>query len=294
MKYLPEGFEDISQERIFRQMKCKEDASYGQAIKLNMTPMFFNSLKERIVNDKLNAVISIYGPTGSGKSMAGGYIQEFISKLTGVSITEKNIFFSATEAISDIEDAQAGSVFLSDEQPFQMGVGSRRESTELRNLEEIAIRKERINIVFCSPTLRDHSHHFILETWAKNRETFETFHILHDPHDIFLRPRGFVITGKPSEKWMEIYTKKAYANSQRVKERKGSNRKDYWDKLAEVLSMDADFIDCKNPSEKKVIAGEIVKEFVDLTTQEQKYIITKAMILIRRRKNALEQCEEED
>jgi len=164
--------------------------------------LIINDLMQRVKHGR-NAIISIYGPTGSGKSYSGIQIANIIQKLYKKQFNTNNICYSSDELMKAAREAKQQDTLLFDEQSIGggFGSGSGRSISELQMLEE-TIRKKQINLIFISPELKTHNHNFILRTWGINRERKRSKLIVSTPKNDIL---GYIIVKMPPKQIIKEY-----------------------------------------------------------------------------------------
>ena len=150
--------------------KAKENDSFRDMIlfKKDITKLFKKDIAKRTSpNIRDHCIIQLSGMTGSGKSITGILMgRDLIDKDMNVD----SICFSAEQVLERCKKLRENTVVILDEQILSVGVGSVRESLELRNLEEVT-RKYRLSFIFISPTPRQHlTAHYNLELFKSDRE----------------------------------------------------------------------------------------------------------------------------
>lgn len=129
-----------------------------------LTRLFMEDMKFRS-DHFLNVVLSISGAQGSGKSLSGVYLLLLLAKIFQKPIDINNILFDPEELDKKIETAVNRESFMLDEQRVtNVGMMSKTIQDRLVDFEE-QLRKSQINLIYCAPSLRQHEHYFVLETY---------------------------------------------------------------------------------------------------------------------------------
>lgn len=104
----------------------------------------------------------------SGKSITG--ILALALELIHPNLTINAMCFTPEQVLERCKELKKNTVVILDEQILSLGVGSVRESLELRNLEEIT-RKNKLSFIFISPTPRQHlTAHYNMEVFNSDRK----------------------------------------------------------------------------------------------------------------------------
>jgi len=145
---------------------------FAEAILRPRTELLIRSIQEK-VRYREHVGIEIKGATRSGKSSVAIAFCKFISGLTGIPFTLKNICPNEIIYLQRLKDPNLpnGSVFLIDEQTeTHTGAGSYSEMSVLEDIQQICA-KEQIHSIWCHP------HEFVgrmstigLETYGKDPE----------------------------------------------------------------------------------------------------------------------------
>ncbi len=180
-----------------------ENLPLAKADRKKISWLFIEDLKKRSdPRSPNNVIISIWGPTGSGKSWSALYIAYFISGLTGGKVYTG---FSVDEILGLLKKTRPGDVILMDEQVDTFGPGSGSEAARLRNAEE-TMRKAGVSFIYCSPEARSHQHHFVLRTWGICPSRGRSKLLVSDASS--KRHLGYIITGKPPKDVVNEYEKR--------------------------------------------------------------------------------------
>ena len=145
------------------------------AIRSNMKPSLMVRIN-RLKSAGMNVIISIPGETGVGKSTVAWVIAEWILNVYKKEMVSDNMFFDDGRLLKSLETSVEGDVKVKDEQPDTYGMGSRQVSSQLQNIEA-TVRKGEVSLIYCSPEVAIHSHHYIiypvLQLWHKeNKDMF--------------------------------------------------------------------------------------------------------------------------
>ena len=105
----------------------------------------------------------------SGKSLSSSYACLLLAKIFGSVFSPANVVYDPEELDKKLETAAYRSTWLLDEQK-KTNVGIMSQTTNLRLADfEDQLRYSQINLWYASPTLRDHTHFFIFETFKIER-----------------------------------------------------------------------------------------------------------------------------
>jgi len=134
-------------------------------IKYNLTKAMKREFHHRTKGER-NIITELTGYTGSGKSICAVTIA---LKWMKKKIVADDILFSTEEILRRSQEIGQNHTLIRDEQTRGSGMGSRREEEEQENLEDTT-RKFGLNIIYCSPTTRDHTTaHYNLEIICINK-----------------------------------------------------------------------------------------------------------------------------
>lgn len=147
-----------------------EEYYYIQAMnstqdKINQFTELFKREVEYRAEHIQNFVMSISGDQGSGKSLAGYRLTEFLSHAFGVKF-DLNVSLAMTQddALNKVRVAKKkNTIWLDEQRKAEYGVMGNLIGDQLADFED-QLRKEQINFIYCSPELRKHSHFFVFET----------------------------------------------------------------------------------------------------------------------------------
>src|SRR3990172_12105324 len=162
------------------QEKARENPSFYFMLKKkkDTTKLFEQDLLEKTQQGKKDhIVITCTGRTGSGKSLT---MMTIAKKLIDPAFGIRNICFNVEQVLQRCKELKQNSCLLLDEQiSGNVGIGSVRESLELRNLEEVT-RKYKLSFVFASPTPRTHMvAHYHMELFLKDEKNKVNWLAIH-------------------------------------------------------------------------------------------------------------------
>lgn len=184
------------------------DEQLKQALGTNLSKWFYQMIDD-YMQHKRNIILSIYGKTGGGKSYSALFIAQYIAQKYGMKFDIDHIAYSNQALLDLIAKAKDGETFLLDESVDleAIGVGSARERMALASIEEV-VRQRQINIIYCSPVLRFHVHHYILLPLKIDVQKNTVKHLLRD--GITQKPKGFIFTGYPKDEngFLKAYSEK--------------------------------------------------------------------------------------
>lgn len=198
---MKQRFLDIEQQSFQREIMLH---SYRSALRFNQTW----PLKKKFINNaksQLNSIISVYGKTGSGKSIIAWVMGDWNAQAYGTEMNADCVHFSDYDLLMSLEDSQPGDFHIKDEQVYVYGEGSLQIQSSLQNIE-MTVREGEVSLVYCSPELRLHTHHYILRPALKlwelpNPKYKEDYRVLSWVFDGLKkegnRPIGYVVTGLP-------------------------------------------------------------------------------------------------
>lgn len=185
------------------------------AVKLRMNRGAYLKRELEYRTNGRNAIISISGGTGGGKSFAAIRLAYWINKLYKTE-NKPEIFFKPEEALEALPDIKTPNTMILDEAVPAAGTGSGRTIAEFRTLEE-TIRAKQLSMIFCSPTLHRHVAHFTLEAYGiKSKEKISKL-VLYTPDQVAI---GFVIIKSPTSEMLLNYTKQKQEFLENVQQRK--------------------------------------------------------------------------
>lgn len=251
--------------------------------RLELNPSFANCFDEtknqtQEVKDNIkyyttgerNRIIELIGMTGSGKSLSAITIAiDFMNK----PLTVEDIHFTTDSLLLRSRQIGKSHVLILDEQTKNYGMGSDREKEEQKNLEDTT-RKFGLNIIFCSPTTREHSTaHIQMELICINKKKRLTkIGII----GVKGRYTGYIIIkviDNDNPIWVE-YEKKKDIFIKTVLER-NAERMDT-DKMSLSLENHKLWKYCKTKEQKKVVA---MKMYPNITIQEIIYLVENHALL---------------
>lgn len=119
---------------------------------------------------QMNVIMSIEGPQGEFKSLFGLWWSYKLGEIFGLKFDiEKNLYAAPTDLDLGLKESAFRSTHFLDEQPNQsIGPGSRRMELDLVAYEE-KMRYTQRNIIYASPTIRDHAHYFVFRSYSYTR-----------------------------------------------------------------------------------------------------------------------------
>lgn len=211
---------------------------------------------------RLNIVASVEGSQGMGKSLSSIYMGLLLGKIFGKPFTVKNIAFYPEELDELIENSTGRETFLMDEQQTtNVGIMSHTMQRRLVDFEE-QLRHNQINLLFASPSLRDHAHYFVFKAehpirltnpicqkckkpdcenckmpeWKRSGYP-KAFRLLLSTKrfvDGMLVPRGYLEIPMPNYDFVQLYDTVKNEHIENVK-KKESKMWDNMQKLADVI-----------------------------------------------------------
>lgn len=176
------------------------------AIKSDMKPSLMVRVN-RLKSDGMNIIVSVAGETGVGKSTTAWVFGEWILTVYREEMKAYRMMFDDGELLEMMEESDLGDVYIKDEQVDTYGPGSNQMSSQLQNIE-MTVRKGEVSLIYCSPDVKMHSHHYIFEPvlklwncklfpWIKNRN--QVFSWVYKTTGAWNKqaPMGFLLTGLP-------------------------------------------------------------------------------------------------
>jgi hypothetical protein len=138
---------------------------YQAALEKDCTMKMHNEMRITAVSE-LNEIISLFGPSGSGKSFViADLVEDYLNYFDPPKkISIDNVFFTVTDMLEAIETVEKGSVVWLDEQIFTSGYGSTVEKRNLQNIES-TVRAHKLSFFFSAPQFIQHNFHYYMETW---------------------------------------------------------------------------------------------------------------------------------
>lgn len=113
--------------------------------------------------------------------------------------------------------------------------GSGRAKAEMRNVEE-TFRKRQVNFIYNSPTIRTHTHQFVLKTHGIDYKQKLVKLLVYKSYPGI--PHGYITLGLPNKKLIEAYEKKKDSFLERI-EKRTTGLQEYKEKLAKSMSEDS-------------------------------------------------------
>lgn len=177
--------------------------SYRLAFRNNMTAIL---KKQSRLNksEGLNNIYSVYGKTGSGKSIIMWNFADWNADAYKYDYTVDQVHFDIGDFRKFLETSKPGDFPIWDESDVDIyGEGSHQVVSQVNNIEK-TIREGEVGMGYCGPQLRLHSHHFIflprLKLWQmpEYKRHMKVMSWVFDGLDTKLvKPLGYVITGLP-------------------------------------------------------------------------------------------------
>ena len=152
-----------------------------------------------------NSIISVYGPTGSGKSWDMLSLMDVLAYIYGKKPDPDNVSFEVNRMIGRLKDVKEKNTLSMDEQIATFGPGSMSALKELQNIEE-TMRKRQINMIYCSPTARQHEHHYKLRTFGIDKDHKIAKLLVYVGNDSL--PIGYITLAAPPKSLVEPYERK--------------------------------------------------------------------------------------
>ena len=165
-------YDESPLETYFREVDINStEATYGEYFSRAMqedirvmNSLLLDDIKFR-ADSFMNVVASVEGQQGSGKSISFIYLGLLIGKFFGYPFALKNIIFDPDDLDTALEKADKRTTWLMDEQKrANVGMMSRTTQLNLTDLED-QLRRSQINLLYASPSLRQHEHFFAFKTF---------------------------------------------------------------------------------------------------------------------------------
>lgn len=206
-------------EKIILLQRAKQDMRLANALRMNLTTVFYTTLKQRATTNK-NVIISWYGGQGYGKSLGAFFVSSKWSEYSSSAFEASNVTFTEDELMLLFGKKEHKTIYVKDEQVQTFGLGSEREEAALENVAAV-VRAQQLSLIYCSPSLKLHNVHFILEaTGIINEARGLAMHILYEGSTE--KPIGFIFTKLPilpQEFWSEYTRRKNnYINMVRMQQ----------------------------------------------------------------------------
>ena len=214
-----------------------DSVEYSLMTKKNINQLFISHVKFRF-SHKANMILSVIGQTGTGKSYASIALGLVFSHLLNSAFTHRNIEFDINRIIDMLAEVKTRNTLIMDEQAEEFGAGSGRTKMEMRNVEE-TFRKRQVNFIYNSPTLRTHSHQFVLETYGIDYKRQIARLLVYQTYPGI--PLGYITLGLPPKSILSGYEKKKDEFLKMVEERKSSLQK-YKNKIVKELLEDDKYL----------------------------------------------------
>jgi len=216
--FLAENFPECRRRRIFS----------------DLSKYFYAWLEERMKTQK-NAIISVIGKTGYGKSFAAIYLGMYLSKMYGMKFDASHIFFTCADLVERLKTAKDGETFMQDEQVGleRIGEGSMSEKLALDSIEA-TVRVRQINLIFCSPELRSHVNHWVIEAQRIDDKKKTCRHAICSVRNDTLHPFGRIYTGCPNDaELLKEYDKRKQAFIDAVLNQEVRDPASKWEEIAQ-------------------------------------------------------------
>ena len=243
---------------------------YKKALAKNVTDIFRDDILFRITNQD-QSIISYYGETGSGKSMAAVRTGEMIVEECNSKV---HVCFLAEEVNQAIKSDVSGrnDVVMLDERVQEFGVGSGRQLAQLGNIEA-TLRKLQLHFFYVAPELFQHLHKAVIQMWDIDRENETSRGILQGTELYNPTPFGYVLFQLPSKELLKEYDLKKDKFLEKSRARSYDDREALYSKYAKEIGELPYFEQAKSDSVKLEIVKENVPE--QLAMMEYKSILAK-------------------
>ena len=237
----------------------------------NLTKPFKYEVKFRTTGER-NIIMEIIGQTGSGKSIVAITIS---LNIMNKPIIADDIAFTTDELLKRSMAIGKNHTLIQDEQINQLGIGSQRESFEQQTLEDTT-RKFGLNIIFYSPTSRNHSTaHYQLEVICINKKKRITKLGLMSDGQQYLGYIILKVVPESNKLWKE-YNKRKDEFIKTILNRQ--TKRLSVDEMSLELKKHKQYKYCKKKGDYVVVAS---KMFPTLTTQELSMIVDNLILLNR-------------
>jgi len=258
------------QKEKFRE-KAMRNATFLRVFnpKCNLTLPMKDEFRYRTHGER-NIIVEITGATGLGKSLVAVTIAvDYMSK----PIVIDDIAFTTDELLNRSMQIGKNHTLIQDEQINQLGVGSQREDYERQSLEDTT-RKFGLNIIFCSPTTRNHSTaHYQLEIICRNDKRRLTKVAILTGDGNYLGYFIIKVLKEDNPLWV-AYSKR---KDEFIKTIIGRNTKRLsLDEMSLSLKEHKQFPFAKTREQKKVVASKL---FPTLTMQEITMLVENLQML---------------
>ncbi len=146
----------------YYQRALQEDTNY-------LTALLLEDYKFRADNFS-NICASCEGQQRTGKSLSFLYKCLLLGKIFGRPFSLKNLYYTPEDTDKALETAEQRTTHWLDEQR-KTNIGTLSMTTQLRLSDyEDQLAKHQTNLLYCSPTLREHSHYFVFSTFKIIRQ----------------------------------------------------------------------------------------------------------------------------
>jgi len=263
-------------ERQLRLIKINPE--YRHALKIEKTDIYRADIVYRMTHHD-NVIISYYGETGSGKSLAATRTGEEIKAIAKELMDVENkvwICFLAQSVLDAVDNCESHDVILLDERVPEFGYGAGREVAQLGNIEA-TIRKRQIHLLYVYPERQRHFHKMVVQMWDIDEGNEVSRGILEDPASFtYLSvPYGYVLFNKPSLELITEYNEKKDDFLRKTKSRDFSEREDMQRRYAEEIIKIPIFHVAKGAERLEIVKRHIKEQ---LTIAEYKSILAKAKL----------------
>lgn len=260
--------------------RLKTNKSFRNIFRYDLTELFNDYLNSVVNNPNFmtNTIISIYGETGSGKSLCGFTL----GKNNFQNFSDRNMFFYDQEILDNAQHFNRNTLIIRDENPrdAMFGIGSNRIRTQFSLLAEVC-RKYGLNLFLIEPTLTiSEISKFYLETIDMDIKRRITRVGLIDPKTMeFLGAVYIKVVPESDKDWIAYNDRKdSFIDSIRLSDYSGG--KANYDNIIDKIIDTGDLFGCKTKSERISV---ITMHNPNLTTSEVKML--SDLITIRERKD---------
>lgn len=245
--------------------RAQQDKRLAMAMRADISNMFYSDIVNRARTNR-NIIISWYGTQGSGKSLAGFYIDLLWSRHSGTEFGIDNVAFTNDELMKKFGELKQGVIYHRDEQVDIFGIGSEREEQAVESVGAVA-RAQKLSLIYCSPNLKLHKTHYIIEaTGIIVEEKGMSMHIVYEGSSE--KPIGRIWTKLPQlpDKFWSQYGKVKDAFISAVR------RQEPVDRTAEYETIAEDFV---NKFVEKGMQFSSKKQLITKLMQEYKKNYTR-------------------
>jgi len=269
------------------------DKTFIRVFQNDVTDKFFKELSDVVdptILHTMNSVISVYGGTGTGKSII---VMSILKKVIPERFSYKNMCFFDSQILNMAKKLPKDSFIVRDEGVDKAiyGVGSQRTSRQLQVLTETC-RKAGLSIVFIEPEFRDNElSKYYLETFDMDVDNRLTRVAVRD--NVTKQCIGAIyvpVLPEDDEDWVRYNEiKDQFIEDMKAGKLKES-KEDYKSMAQELVKK----IDLDLFSKKKERLAFIRTELPTLTNAEVDMVATFVEILIKHGISALTENDEEE